>query len=115
MKWFPIVLLVLFVSCKRETQDKVRVAGLNRQISASQVRITESLFSDEQFQFEQWMNKTYYALRHEGLSNKKTWLQIDSLTRARYKGALPPWYQILKQESDSLMKEKTRYKRVRLV
>jgi|GEM_PF-6078912 len=66
-------------------------------------------------EYSVWLTKTWYSLKHEGYSNKKAWLFIDSATRVMFKGVVPRWYEKFKQESDSLMKEKNRYKRVRIV
>ena len=115
MKLILIATLLFLLSCQSHDNDPVRVAGVKKETKTEIPVHQDSQLMQEQDIFSLWLTKTYYALKHDGLSNKKAWLQIDSLTKLKYKGAFPYWYPKLKQESDSLMKEKNKYKRVRIV
>ncbi len=117
MKRLAIIGLIFLFSCKQESKEiGMKVEGME-QTTAPKPRYSraDSLLMEEQDRYNLWMRKTYYALRHEGHSNKKTWLYIDSLTKQMYKDSVPHWYVRMKRESDSTIKVKNRYKRIRIV
>jgi hypothetical protein len=116
MKRLVIIGLIFLFSCKQESKDAgMRIAGMEQKTNPVSYSRADSLQMEEQDRYNLWMRKTYYALRHEGHSNKKAWLYIDSLTKQMYKDSVPHWYARMKRESDSTIKVKNRYKRIRIV
>ena len=117
MKWLILITAAFFfVSCNRDSRSgDVKVAGVNQAVTADVLTRADSLKLLEQEAFTVWLTQTYYALKHSGLSNKKAWLYIDSATRTKYNDSIPSWYPQLRQESDSLIREKNKYKRKRIV
>jgi len=108
---FIVPLLILIACNGKGPRFGARVAG----VSSAVLTGKDSLFSKEIDAFNLWFTQKYHELKHNGYSNKNAWLFIDSATKMRYQGRLPEWYPRVKQETDSLMKEKSRYKRVRIV
>ena len=114
MKRFLFPLLLMFACNRQPDKASVRVAGMKKEAQTVPAG-ADSLLFYEQDKHNLWITQTFYGLKHKGYSTKNAWLYIDSASRAMYKGILPPWYEKMKRETDSLIKEKNKYKRVRIV
>jgi hypothetical protein len=106
-------LIVFLLSCQNKKQDtEVKIASASQETGDSSISLTpDSSVSEERSNYDLWLTQTFYSLRTQGLSPKKTWLYIDSLTKSMYKGIVPRWYQGLKQDFDSTVRQKNIHKR----
>jgi hypothetical protein len=115
MKWwfFPVLLMLAGCYQRSSSEPKMRVAASHiDQASHTASAAKDSIVIEEQNKHGEWMVKTYYALKQMGYNYKKTWIYIDSATRTIYRDSIPAWYQMLKQQTDSSIRDKKRYKRV---
>jgi hypothetical protein len=118
MKWLSIPVVLILAGCfERSSSDpKVKVAGTHvDQASHAAAAVKDSIAIEEQNRHGEWMVKTYYALKQMGYNYKKTWGYIDSATNTIYRDSIPAWYYRLKQQTDSSIKDKKRYRRVPIV
>ena len=118
MKWWFLPALLILAGCYQRSSPnpKVRVAASHvSQSSHSAAAAKDSIAIEEQNRHGEWMVKTFYALKQMGFNYKKTWIYIDSATKTIYRDSIPNWYQMLKQQTDSSIREKKRYKRVSIV
>ena len=114
MRPFFIFLVIVLTSChQRSPEVRVKVAAVHVDQSSHNANFNrDSLEIEEQNRHGEWMVKTFYSLKQMGLNYKKAWLYIDSATKSVYKDTIPHWYQTLKQQTDSSMRDKKRYKRI---
>jgi hypothetical protein len=115
MRSFFILLVILFVSCRQKSPDpaKVKVAAVHIEQSSHNANANrDSLEIEEQNRHGEWMVRTFYNLKQMGLNYKKAWIYIDSATKSIYRDSIPRWYGILKQQTDSSMRDKKLYKRI---
>ena len=109
-------LFFLLAACKQQPsgEGQVKIAGIHQDQSNHEAN-GDSLLLEEQNQTGEWMVKTFYELRQLGYNSKRAWTYIDSATKANYRDSLPHWYPELKQRTDSLMRDKKKYKRVPII
>ena len=109
---FPLIVLAGCVHNATKEQEP-KVAGIHvDQASYNASAVKDSLMVEEQSRHGEWMVKTYYALKQLGYNYKKTWSYIDSATKSIYRDSVPHWYQVLKHQTDSSIRDKKLYRRV---
>ena len=116
MKFWLFVIFLALAACKQQSSGDVhvKIAAIHKDQNSHEAT-GDSLLLEEKNRYGEWIVKTFYELRQIGYNYKKTWIYIDSATKTIYRDSVPLWYLVLKQRTDSSIRDKKKYRRVPII